>query len=134
MYKQELIACCLMRNAEKHKFLSGDQHGGRNGQEALEIVLRKTINFETLHLQQANFDCTHCNAKAYYNRIVPLVLLLAYLKAGLPYQYCVFLVTMLYSLQHTLIIAIGKSLFKKWHNFPVAMFGIGQGATDGPSS
>eukprot|EP00957_Ditylum_brightwellii_P004683 355912-Ditylum_brightwellii.AAC.1 len=72
-----------MHNAEKHQYLNEDQHGGRKGQEALNIVLGKTIIFETLHFQRANFGCTNCNAKAYYYRIIPLVLLLAYFKAGL---------------------------------------------------
>eukprot|EP00957_Ditylum_brightwellii_P147429 11226118-Ditylum_brightwellii.AAC.1 len=66
---------------ERHKYLSDDQHGGRNGREAPDIVFGKTITFDTLHLQRANFGCTNCNAKACYDRIIPLVLLLAYFKA-----------------------------------------------------
>eukprot|EP00957_Ditylum_brightwellii_P176285 13422662-Ditylum_brightwellii.AAC.1 len=34
------------------------------------------------HFQRANFGCTNCDAKACYNRIVPVILLLAYFKAG----------------------------------------------------
>eukprot|EP00957_Ditylum_brightwellii_P011805 890616-Ditylum_brightwellii.AAC.1 len=34
MYKQEIVAQRLMTNAERHKCLSDDQHGGRNGREA----------------------------------------------------------------------------------------------------
>eukprot|EP00957_Ditylum_brightwellii_P169084 12869246-Ditylum_brightwellii.AAC.1 len=74
-----------MHNTEKHQYLNEDQHSGRNGWEALDIVLGKTITFETLHFQRTNFGCTDCDAKACYDRIVPLVLLLAYFKAGLPY-------------------------------------------------
>eukprot|EP00957_Ditylum_brightwellii_P094345 7183743-Ditylum_brightwellii.AAC.1 len=70
-----------MHNAEKHQYLNEDQHSGRNGQEALDIVLGKTITFETLHFQHANFRGTDCNTKACYDRIIPLVLLLAYFKA-----------------------------------------------------
>eukprot|EP00957_Ditylum_brightwellii_P147430 11226119-Ditylum_brightwellii.AAC.1 len=61
-----------MKNAEHHKYLSDDQHGGRNGRKAPDIVFRKTITFDTLHLQRANFRCTDCNAKACYDRIIPL--------------------------------------------------------------
>eukprot|EP00957_Ditylum_brightwellii_P022314 1684046-Ditylum_brightwellii.AAC.1 len=57
-----------MKNAERHKYLSDNQHGGRNGREAPDIVFGKTIMFNTLHLQRANFGCTDCNAKACYNR------------------------------------------------------------------
>eukprot|EP00957_Ditylum_brightwellii_P210872 15365507-Ditylum_brightwellii.AAC.1 len=91
MYKCEIVARQLMHNAEQHNFLSEDQHGGCNGREALDIMLGKTITFETLHLQRANSGCTNCDAKACCDRIIPLVLLLAYFKAGLPYQCCFFL-------------------------------------------
>eukprot|EP00957_Ditylum_brightwellii_P018478 1389723-Ditylum_brightwellii.AAC.1 len=74
-----------MANAEKYQCLNDDQHRGRNRREALDVVLGKTFTFETLHLQRANFGCTDCNAKAHYNRITPLVLLLTYFKARLPY-------------------------------------------------
>eukprot|EP00957_Ditylum_brightwellii_P054992 4168391-Ditylum_brightwellii.AAC.1 len=41
-----------MQNAERHKYLSDDQHGRRNGREAPDIVFGKTITFDTLHLQR----------------------------------------------------------------------------------
>eukprot|EP00957_Ditylum_brightwellii_P175250 13341781-Ditylum_brightwellii.AAC.1 len=118
---------------ERYKFLSEYQHGGRNGREALDTVLGKTITFETLHLQHSNFGCIDCNTKACYDQIISLVLLLAYFKAGLPYRCCFFLITMLYSLKYTLTMTFGENSQQNWHNFLVAVFGIGQGSTDGPS-
>ena len=44
-----------MKNMEKHNYLSEDQHEGRNGREDQDIVLGKTIAFDTLHMQWANF-------------------------------------------------------------------------------
>eukprot|EP00957_Ditylum_brightwellii_P058095 4405903-Ditylum_brightwellii.AAC.1 len=132
MYKWEIVARRLMHNAEKHKYLSEDQRGGRNSREALDIVFGKTITFDTLHLQRSNFGCTDCDAKACYNCINPLVLLLAYFKAGLLYECCFFLITMLYNLRYILTMAFGEALFSNWHHFIVAVFGIGQGATEGP--
>eukprot|EP00957_Ditylum_brightwellii_P078649 5979375-Ditylum_brightwellii.AAC.1 len=73
MYKQEIVARRLMQNAERHKYLSNDQHGGRNGREAPDIVFEKTITFDTLHIQRANFGCTDCDTKACYDRIIPLI-------------------------------------------------------------
>eukprot|EP00957_Ditylum_brightwellii_P057467 4356915-Ditylum_brightwellii.AAC.1 len=72
MYKREIAARQLMTNAERHKYLSDNQHGGRNGSEVPDIIFGKTITFDTLHLQGANFGCTDCNAKACYDRIIPL--------------------------------------------------------------
>eukprot|EP00957_Ditylum_brightwellii_P204678 15340381-Ditylum_brightwellii.AAC.1 len=98
-----------MHNAEKHQYLNEDQHNGRKGQEALDIVLGKTIIFETLHFQRANFGGTDCNAKACYNKIIPLVLLLAYFMAGLLYSCCFFLATMLYNLKYNITTAFSKA-------------------------
>eukprot|EP00957_Ditylum_brightwellii_P135450 10327602-Ditylum_brightwellii.AAC.1 len=75
-----------MHNTEKHKYLSEDQHGERNGREALDIVFEKTITLDTLHLQRSNLGCTNCDAKACYDCTIPLVLFLAYFKAGLSYK------------------------------------------------
>eukprot|EP00957_Ditylum_brightwellii_P038120 2882746-Ditylum_brightwellii.AAC.1 len=98
-----------MKNAERHKYLSDDQHGGRNGREAPDIAFRKTITFDTLHLQRANFGYTDCDVKACYNRIIPLVLLLAYFKAGVPCMNRVFLINMLYHLRYPLTTAYGEA-------------------------
>eukprot|EP00957_Ditylum_brightwellii_P098404 7497461-Ditylum_brightwellii.AAC.1 len=86
-----------------------------------------------MHLQRANFGCADCDAKACYNRIIPLVLMLAYFKAGLTYNVCLFLTTILYSLKYTLTTAFGEGQQQNWHKFLVALFGIGQGSMDGPS-
>eukprot|EP00957_Ditylum_brightwellii_P116123 8858060-Ditylum_brightwellii.AAC.1 len=133
MYKWEIVGQQLIHNAERHNFLREDQHGGCNGSEALDIAHGKTITFETLHFQRANFGCSDCDAKACYDRIVPLVLLLAYFKAGLPHQCCFFLGTMLYSLKYTLTTAFLENPKQNWHKFLVAVFGIRQGSTDSPS-
>eukprot|EP00957_Ditylum_brightwellii_P012427 938955-Ditylum_brightwellii.AAC.1 len=74
-----------------------------------------------------------CNAKACYDRIIPLVLLLAYFKAGLPYECCIFLTKLLYNLQYVITTAFGEATLRNCHNCIVAVFGIGQGATDGPA-
>ena len=76
-YRREIISRRLMRNAERHKYFNDDQHGGRNGRKATDIVLGKAYTFDTFHLQRSNFGCTDCDAKACYDRIIPLVLLLA---------------------------------------------------------
>ena len=73
-----------MVNAEKHKYLSEDQHGGRNGREALDIVFGKTITFDTLHLQRSNFGCTDCDAKACYDCTLPGIVSIAETNTGAP--------------------------------------------------
>eukprot|EP00957_Ditylum_brightwellii_P017308 1303626-Ditylum_brightwellii.AAC.1 len=84
-------------------------------------------------MQQANFGCTDCNANACYDRIIHMVLLLAYFKAGLPFNVCAFLTMILYILKHTLTTSFGEGPQQNWHKFLAAVFGIGQGSTDGPS-
>ena len=81
---QELITRRIMPQAEKLKHLSEDQHGGRNGRGAVDIALGKVFKYETFHFQRSNIACTDCDAKACYDQIIPLVLLLTYVKLGLP--------------------------------------------------
>eukprot|EP00957_Ditylum_brightwellii_P033747 2557520-Ditylum_brightwellii.AAC.1 len=121
-----------MQNAEKHKYLHNNQHSGWTGGAAIDIVLRKTFSFETFHFQWSNFGCTDCDAKACYDQIIPIVLLLAYYKAGLPYLTCVFLMILLYNMQYYIVTAFGTAKFVNTYHLFQALFGIGQGSTDGP--
>eukprot|EP00957_Ditylum_brightwellii_P149423 11379814-Ditylum_brightwellii.AAC.1 len=79
--RQEVIARRLMQNVEKQKYLDDDQHGGKNGWNAIDIMLGNVFTFDTAHFQRVNLGCTDCNAKACYDRILPIVLLLVYFKA-----------------------------------------------------
>eukprot|EP00957_Ditylum_brightwellii_P029080 2197083-Ditylum_brightwellii.AAC.1 len=63
-------------------YLDDSQHGGRIGRSAIDIVQGKVFTFDMAHFQRANFGCTNCNTKVYYEKIVPIILLLAYFKAG----------------------------------------------------
>lgn len=131
--RREIIAKQLMHNAEHHQTLDKDQHGGRNGRCAIDIVLGKSFMLETFHLQKANADFTDCNTKACYDRIVPLILLLAYYKKGLPYDTCVFFAHILYNMEHIITTAYGPGTRVNYHGLIASVFGIGQGSTDGPS-
>eukprot|EP00957_Ditylum_brightwellii_P126358 9632668-Ditylum_brightwellii.AAC.2 len=75
-----------MQNVEKYKYLDEDQHGRHNGRNAVDIALGRSFMFDTIHIQRANVGCTDNNAKACYDQIIQLILLLAYVKAGLPYS------------------------------------------------
>eukprot|EP00957_Ditylum_brightwellii_P188740 14366920-Ditylum_brightwellii.AAC.1 len=41
LLRREVIACQLMNNVEKINYLDDDQHDGRNGRSAIDIVLGK---------------------------------------------------------------------------------------------
>eukprot|EP00957_Ditylum_brightwellii_P186387 14191510-Ditylum_brightwellii.AAC.1 len=72
------------------------------------------------------------DAKACYDQIIPLILLLAYIKAGLPYATAVFFANILYNMHYQLTAAFGTSSYIHCFGFVVAVFGIGQGSTNGP--
>eukprot|EP00957_Ditylum_brightwellii_P082129 6245349-Ditylum_brightwellii.AAC.1 len=61
-----------MTNADKSHHIDDDQHGGRNGQNAIDIVLGKSFTSDTFHYQRANSGCIDCDSKACYDRIIPL--------------------------------------------------------------
>ena len=91
----------------KQKYLDDDQHGGRNGRAAIDIVLGRAFVMETAHLKRENIRCTDCDAKSCYDRIIPMVLLLAYVKAGLPYKTAKFFVKLLYKMRYRISTAYG---------------------------
>eukprot|EP00957_Ditylum_brightwellii_P054422 4123099-Ditylum_brightwellii.AAC.1 len=131
--RREIIARRLMTNVEKRQYLDNDQHRRCNGRTAIYIVLGKTWTFDTAHVQHANLGCTDCNAKACYDQILPIVLLLMYFKAGLPYTACLFFAKLLYQMRYHVTTAYGKSIMVNYFGLLTAVFGICQGSTDGIS-
>lgn len=69
----ELIARRLMQNRKKHKHFNKNQHEGRNNRSAIDIVLGQTFTLETCHIERANIDCTDCDVKVCYDRMLPIV-------------------------------------------------------------
>eukprot|EP00957_Ditylum_brightwellii_P021472 1619728-Ditylum_brightwellii.AAC.1 len=133
MMRRELITRRLMKNAKKHKHLDDAQHRGGRGRSAIDIVLGKAFTFEILHLQRSNLGCTDCDATACYNQIILIILLLAYIKVGLPYKTGVFLMTILYSKRYKTTTAFGTNTKQNTYDTLKALFGIGQGSADGPT-
>eukprot|EP00957_Ditylum_brightwellii_P000792 62755-Ditylum_brightwellii.AAC.1 len=88
---------------------------------------------DIVHFQCANIGCTDCNAKACYNRIISLILLLTYLKVGLAYPTGVFFATILYNMQYYITTAFGTATQSNFFEKLAALYGIGQGSTDRPS-
>lgn len=133
LVRRELIARRLMRNYNKHQYFNDDQHGGRNRRSSIDIVLGKAFTLDTCHMQRANIECTDCDAKTCYDRIIPIVLLLAYLNTVFPYSTCVFFVCILYIIKHQIVTAYRRSKQTNQHTKEALVFEIGQGATDIPS-
>eukprot|EP00957_Ditylum_brightwellii_P005773 440235-Ditylum_brightwellii.AAC.1 len=121
-----------MPQAEKLKHISEDQHGGRNGRGAVDIVLGKVFKYETFNSQRSNVACTDCDTKACYDHIIPLVLLLTYVILGLSYVTATYLTSILYCLQYTMSTSYGLSEHTNWFDRIAQVFRIGQGASNGP--
>eukprot|EP00957_Ditylum_brightwellii_P187306 14265107-Ditylum_brightwellii.AAC.1 len=87
---------------------------------------------DMLHLQRVNVECIDNSLKVCYNHIIPLILLLAYVKVGLPYAAAVSFSTLLYNMKYYITTSFGLALLAKSFGFLAAVYGIGQGSTDGP--
>eukprot|EP00957_Ditylum_brightwellii_P051026 3869311-Ditylum_brightwellii.AAC.1 len=107
---------------EKERYLDDNQHKGRNGRATIDIILGKSFTFDTAHFQRADIGCTNCDAKACYNRILPIVLLLAYFKAGLLYEACLFFATLLYNMGYYMTTAFGISTLVNFFGLFAAVF------------
>eukprot|EP00957_Ditylum_brightwellii_P038872 2937859-Ditylum_brightwellii.AAC.1 len=107
LYWREIITRRLIRNAEKANHLHEDQLRGKNGRIAINIVLGKSYNLDTMHIYRANFRTT--------------------------IQKCQILGKISYSLKYNMTTAFRLGPHQDWHNLIAAGYRIGQGATDGPS-
>eukprot|EP00957_Ditylum_brightwellii_P125833 9592197-Ditylum_brightwellii.AAC.1 len=120
-----------MKNGRKHGYFDEDQHSSRNGRNAVDIGSGKSFTMDMLHLKRLNMGCTDNNAKACYDWIIPLILLLAYVKAGLPYATGVFFVHILYNMQYHLAMLFEIASCMNFFALIAAIYGIGQGSMDG---
>ena len=96
----------------------------------INIVLGKSFMLDTFYLQRSNRRFTECDTKVCYDRIIPLVLILAYLNEGLPYDTCVVFANILYNIKYVIITAYGTGLQINYFGMIEAIFWIGQGLTD----
>eukprot|EP00957_Ditylum_brightwellii_P211273 15365983-Ditylum_brightwellii.AAC.1 len=121
-----------MINVRKQQYLDEGQHSRRNGRTVIDIVLGKAFTFDAAHFQQANLGCTYCDTKACYDWILPIILILVYFKAGLPYSTCIFFVQLLHDMKYPMTTVLGISTLVNYFGFITAVFGIRQGSTDRP--
>eukprot|EP00957_Ditylum_brightwellii_P058253 4417068-Ditylum_brightwellii.AAC.1 len=76
--------------------------------------------------------CTDCDANACYDRILPVVLLLIFFKAGLPYAMCTFFAQLLYTMCYHMTTVFGISRQVNYFGLLATVLGIRQGSTDRP--
>ena len=133
LVRRELIAKRLLRHAEQYQYLQDHNYGGRNGKCANDVVMKKFLTLQIWHLQRHNGALTDCDAKACYDRIVPILLYLSYSKAGLPHTACLWLCQCLITMQYHIVTAHGASTSTSTSTSFHPLYGIGQGATDAPS-
>eukprot|EP00957_Ditylum_brightwellii_P208734 15358719-Ditylum_brightwellii.AAC.1 len=128
-----IMARQLMQNGEKHQYFDDNQYSGRNGCNAVDVELGKSFTMGTFHLQCTNTaGCMDNNAKACYGCIIPIILLLTYVKVDLLYATAVFFSHILYNMKYHLTTIFGISPLVNYFGLLAAVFGISQGSTDGP--
>ena len=66
--------------------LAKEQWGGRPGKTAIDLVMSKEMMITTYHLLKKNGAITDVDATACYDRIPPILMWLAYFKAGAPWH------------------------------------------------
>ena len=133
LIRRELIAKRLLRHTEEYQYLKDHNYGGRNGKCANDVVMKKYLTLQIWHLQRHNGALTDCDAKSCYDRIIPILLYLAYSKAGLPHSTCLWLCQCLINMEYHIVTAYGASSDTSTSTDTHPLYGIGQGATDAPS-
>ena len=130
--RREIITKRLLKNAEEHNFLTEHQYGGRQGREAIDVPVLQAWQIEIFTIARNNVAFTDCDAKACYDRIVPLALSLAQIQAGLPLEAAQFFLRTLQTLEYHLVTSYGATEdgISSTPRHPI--YGTGQGATDAP--
>eukprot|EP00957_Ditylum_brightwellii_P030475 2307612-Ditylum_brightwellii.AAC.1 len=129
---REFITCKTEKHSEEHGYIADKQHRGREGRTLIDIVALKQFTTEMHHYQRSNMGMVECDAKACYNRITPELLVSLYEKAGCPPQVVDFLYSPLTQLEYHMVTALVISEQSDISTVNNLLFGIGQGATDGP--
>jgi hypothetical protein len=86
----------------------------------------------TYHLLKKNGAITDVDATACYDRIPPILMWLAYFKAGAPWHLILLFAKALEQLLYYIVTAFGKSKIANSHIEFNQFLGPGQGATDSP--
>ena len=82
--RRELISRRLVKNAEEYNMIPKNNCGGRKGRSAMDVVMLKYITLSTCTMQRQNYAVTDCDARACYDRILPILFSLCYWKMRLP--------------------------------------------------
>eukprot|EP00957_Ditylum_brightwellii_P150979 11496163-Ditylum_brightwellii.AAC.1 len=122
-----------MQGAEHHKFLVDKQYGRRAGRTAMDPVMITAMASKMFHLQRANAARTDCNAEACYDRIPPGVVSIAETNVGTPAGVSTLTARTLEKMKYYMTTAKGISEEFNAHTEEEPMYGLGQGATDGPA-
>ena len=130
LIRRELIARRLIANAEQHNMVPMNNSGGRKGRSAIDVVMLKYFTLGIMHMQRRNCALTDCDAKACYDRILPIVLYLTYHKMGLPINECKWLARALVTMKYQMITSYGPSETISTTTDDTPILGVGQGATD----
>eukprot|EP00957_Ditylum_brightwellii_P125123 9538246-Ditylum_brightwellii.AAC.1 len=121
-----------MKHVEDHKYIAGKQHSGRECTASINVVAISRLTTETQHYQCSNAAMTDCNAKSCFDRITPELLALLYAKAGCPPAVVELMYSALVQLEYSMITALSILAKKNSNTILHLLFGIGQGATNGP--
>lgn len=133
LLRRELSAKRLLNSAEKQQYISDENYGGRNNRSAIDVVLKKVFTLTTYHLTRTNAAITDCDAKACYDRILPHVMALANIKAGLPKKPATLFMNVLHNMKYHITTGLGISKLANTNSKKTPIYGIGQGATDAPA-
>eukprot|EP00957_Ditylum_brightwellii_P051391 3897215-Ditylum_brightwellii.AAC.1 len=119
-----------MHHAEEHGFLTDNQYGGCQGQEAIDILVLTAWQLDIFVLSISNMTYTGCDACACYDRVVPEIAALAQCQAGLPMHAAKFFLKALKQMEYHMVTDYGvsKLMAKKTEDNPI--YGLGQGATN----
>jgi hypothetical protein len=110
------IAHRLLYHLHTHQKLADEQWGGIPGRTAIDLVLSKEMMISTLHLLRQNGAITDVDARACYDRIVPILMWLSYFISGATWNIVQLFACALLQLQYYIVTAYETSTLSNQHS------------------
>jgi len=117
----------LMQHVDKHKLLTNDQYGGRNGRQAQSAVINKVLYYDIQNQIVEDAVFIDKDARSCFDRLLPKIVTLENEKVGMPKESSSFMENTLdnQEIHFRTMYGLSKGFIKK--DVGTAKYGAGQG-------
>ena len=122
-----------MQQAEDFRCLNAGQYGSRAHHNAVDPVMVEELQYEISRASRSSVAVISYDAMACYDRIIPVVAMLASRKFGVPLSVTLMVANMLKDANYRLKMETGLATQGYSHDEQLPIYGTGQGSGNSPA-